>query len=78
MIPYFATRHINKALFISIGVTVVILVGFGYYKAILSGCTKYNGIKSALHTLLVGVLAAGASFGIVKGISTITPPEEAL
>ncbi|KAI9719768.1 MAG: hypothetical protein M1812_003256 [Candelaria pacifica] len=73
LIPYFATHHVNKALFISIGVTVVILLGFGYIKAILSGCSKVIGIKSALHTLIVGALAAGASYGIVKGINTASP-----
>ncbi|KAI9777664.1 MAG: hypothetical protein M1835_005179 [Candelina submexicana] len=73
LVPYFATHHVNKALFISIGVTVLILLGFGYTKAILSGCSKVIGIKSAIHTLIVGALAAGASYGIVKGINSASP-----
>jgi len=73
MIPYFAFHNINHALFTSIGVTVIILLVFGYVKAIVTGCTKYDAVLSSLQTLLVGVLAAGTSYGIVRGFNQIRP-----
>lgn len=73
MIPYFAYKNIDHALFTSIGVTVVILVIFGYVKAIVTGCTRKDAILSALETLGVGVLAAGSSYGIVRGFNQIRP-----
>lgn len=69
MIPYFALNNVQHALFISIGITVFILVVFGYSKAIVTGCTPKDSVVSAIHTLLVGVVAAGVSYGIVKGIN---------
>ncbi|KAF2192107.1 DUF125-domain-containing protein [Zopfia rhizophila CBS 207.26] len=68
MIPYFAIPNVNKALFVSIGVTIAILLGFGYVKAIVTGTSKRGAVVSAVQTLAVGVLAAGASYGIVRGI----------
>lgn len=73
MIPYFAYKNINHALFTSIGVTVVILVVFGYVKAIITGCTRNDALISSLQTLLVGVIAAGTSYGIVRGFNQVRP-----
>jgi predicted membrane protein (TIGR00267 family) len=73
MVPYFIFHNINHALFTSIGITVVILLVFGYFKAILTGCSKKDAVLSALQTLMVGVLAAGASYGIVRGVNQIHP-----
>ncbi|WPH00666.1 Hypothetical protein R9X50_00349600 [Acrodontium crateriforme] len=70
MIPYFAFDNTNHALFTSIGVTVVILLIFGYFKAIFTGTTRRDAYWSALQTLLIGVLAAGVSYGIIKGIDS--------
>lgn len=69
MIPYFAFKNVNHALFTSIGITVVILVAFGYFKAIFTGTTKRDACWSALQTLVVGVVAAGVSYGIVRGVN---------
>lgn len=69
MIPYFAVRDVNTALFISIGITVVILLLFGYTKSIITGTGQKSAIFSALQTLIVGALAAGASYGIVRGVN---------
>lgn len=44
LIPYFCTHDVLKALFISIGVTAVVLLGFGYIKSKLAG----TGWKDAL------------------------------
>ncbi|OCK86090.1 DUF125-domain-containing protein [Lepidopterella palustris CBS 459.81] len=73
MIPYFALHNVNDALFASIGITVVILLTFGYIKAIVTGTTKTSAVWSAIQTLCVGVVAAGSSYGIVRGINSIKP-----
>lgn len=70
MIPYFAMRNVTHALFVSIGITVVILLAFGYGKAHLTGTTRMDAVSSALQTLLVGVIAAGVSYGIVRGVNS--------
>ena len=70
MIPYFAFTNTNYALFTSIGITVVILLVFGYGKSNITGNTGRDSLSSAVHTLVVGVIAAGASYGIVRGINT--------
>lgn len=70
MIPYFAMKNVTHALFISIGITVVILLAFGYIKNWVTVRTKRSGIYGAVQTLFVGVLAAGTSYGIVRAINS--------
>lgn len=69
MIPYFAINDVSHALFISIGISVVILLIFGYVKAIVTGTLKREACLSALQTLVVGALAAGTAYGIVRGVN---------
>jgi VIT1/CCC1 family predicted Fe2+/Mn2+ transporter len=69
MIPYFAFKNVNHALFTSIGITVVVLLVFGYMKARIAGVKGRARFTSAFETLVVGVLAAGTSYGIVYGIN---------
>ncbi|KAF2476690.1 DUF125-domain-containing protein [Lindgomyces ingoldianus] len=73
MIPYFAIQDVSKALFVSIGITVVMLLSFGFVKAIVTGTTRKGAVWSAVQTLAVGVLAAAASYGIVRGIDRLHP-----
>lgn len=73
MIPYFAVHNVDHALFGSIAITVIILICFGYAKAITTGTTRRDAVVSALHTLLVGVAAAGTSYGIVRGVNAAHP-----
>lgn len=68
MIPYFSIHNTRDALFVSIGVTIVILLIFGYIKNYIVMKTKRAGVYGALQTLLVGALAASTSYGIVYGI----------
>lgn len=68
MVPYFAMHRVVDALFVSIGITVVILLAFGFIKNYVTVKTKRSGFYGAVQTLLVGVLAAGTSYGIVYGI----------
>ena len=70
MIPYFAMKNVTHALFVSIGITIVILLGFGYIKNLVTVGTKRSGAYGALQTLCIGVFAAGASYGIVKAIDS--------
>lgn len=74
LIPYFAIRSVNEALFVSIGITVAVLLIFGYVKAIFTGTTKGVALLSAAQTLLVGAIAAGTSYGIVRGVNSATLP----
>lgn len=70
MIPYFAFKNnVNHALFTSIGITGVVLLVFGYVKAIYTGTTRRDAVWSALQTLTVGALAAAVSYGIVRGVN---------
>jgi predicted membrane protein (TIGR00267 family) len=69
MIPYFAFKDIHHALFTSIGITVLILIVFGYAKSALAGTSRRACVESAVQTLFVGALAAGSSYGIVYGIN---------
>ncbi|KAK3116951.1 Protein ccc1 [Teratosphaeriaceae sp. CCFEE 6253] len=70
MIPYFAFTNVNHALFTSIGITVLVLVVFGYVKALVTGCRQADAAWSAVQTLIVGAVAAGASYGIVRGVNS--------
>lgn len=68
MIPYFAMTNVTHALFVSIGITFVILIAFGFIKNYIIVKTTRSGLWGALQTLIVGTLAAGTSYGIVYGI----------
>jgi VIT1/CCC1 family predicted Fe2+/Mn2+ transporter len=68
MIPYFVMHKVLHALFVSIGITVVILISFGFVKNYVVIKTKRAGLYGAAQTLLVGAIAAGTSYGIVYGI----------
>jgi VIT1/CCC1 family predicted Fe2+/Mn2+ transporter len=72
MLPYFVIGTVIHALFVSIGITVVILLVFGYIKDWFTVRTIRAGIRGAWQTLLVGALAAGASYGIVRAIDSST------
>jgi VIT1/CCC1 family predicted Fe2+/Mn2+ transporter len=72
MLPYFVIDTVIHALFVSIGITAVILLVFGYIKDWFTIRTTRAGIRGAWQTLLVGALAAGASYGIVRAIDSST------
>ncbi|EME46218.1 hypothetical protein DOTSEDRAFT_86825 [Dothistroma septosporum NZE10] len=69
MVPYFATRNISHALFASISITAVILVMFGFAKALITGTTHRDAAWSAVQTVTIGALAAAVSYGIVRGMN---------
>ena len=70
MIPYFAMQDVTHALFVSIAITFVILLAFGYIKNWVTVRTKRSALYGAVQTLCVGALAAGAAYGIVKAIDS--------
>ncbi|TKA79561.1 hypothetical protein B0A55_02736 [Friedmanniomyces simplex] len=70
MIPYFAFKNVTHALFTSIGITALILVVFGYVKALVTGCRHVDAAWSAVQTLVVGAVAASASYAIVRGVNS--------
>lgn len=64
--PYMIAPTAHAALTVSIIVTLLALVVFGYVKGHFTGVSKF---KSAWQTALVGSLAAAVAFGIAKAIS---------
>jgi VIT1/CCC1 family predicted Fe2+/Mn2+ transporter len=73
MVPYFAMKSVTRALFVSIGVTVAILLIFGFVKNFITIGTKRAGFYGAAQTLFIGVLAAATSYGIVRAIDSRNP-----
>lgn len=68
--PYFCPWSAHTALLVSVGVTLLALVVFGYVKGRF---TTARPLRSAWQTALVGGLAAGAAFLIAKVIGVISP-----
>jgi VIT1/CCC1 family predicted Fe2+/Mn2+ transporter len=79
LLPYIFCHHLTTALFISIGVTGFTLFVFGAVKQQLvdldkqnsrTGWSWFSSLYGALSTLAVGGAAAGASYGIVRGVES--------
>ncbi|MCE9611523.1 MAG: VIT1/CCC1 transporter family protein [Chthoniobacter sp.] len=66
LLPYMLAANADRALTISIAVTLLALTVFGFVKGHFTGVSKF---KSAWQTALVGSLAAGVAFAIAKAIS---------
>lgn len=64
--PYFLTSRVAEALPFSIAVTLLALVGFGYFKG---GFTGTSRLRSAAQTLLVGGIAAVVAFLLAKVVA---------
>ena len=64
--PYMFTHDTTNALFVSIAMTLLALVIFGFIKGRFTGMKP---IRSALQTALIGSAAAGAAFLIARAIS---------
>ena len=60
---YFFTSHPNTGLMYSAAITVLCLMGFGYFKSKFTG---QSPLKGAFRTTLIGVLAAAAAFFIAR------------
>ena len=66
LLPYVLINKASEALLISASVTLLALLIFGMVKGRFTGAAP---LKSGLHTVMVGGLAAGAAFGLAKLIS---------
>jgi len=64
--PYFEITIPQRALVVSVAVTLVALAIFGYFKGKASGALP---VRSGLQTTLIGGLAAAAAFALAKAIS---------
>lgn len=64
--PYFFSPSARAALGVSIAVTLLALVIFGYVKGRFTGARP---VRSALQTTVIGSLAAAAAFGLAKLMS---------
>jgi VIT1/CCC1 family predicted Fe2+/Mn2+ transporter len=64
--PYMLLHSARRALWVSVGVTLLALLIFGYVKGRFTGKTP---VRSALQTAAVGGLAAAAAFGIAEMIA---------
>jgi hypothetical protein len=70
LFPYFFIPHAQTALIYSCVVTGVFLLVFGAIKSQVMGASNlvYGIVWGVVSTLLVGGLAAGAAFGIVRAL----------
>jgi predicted membrane protein (TIGR00267 family) len=66
LLPYFFVHNSHHALIPSVIVTLIALLLFGFFKAKIAGM---NAINSALQTVVIGGLAAGAAFLLARLIS---------
>ncbi|KAG9300222.1 hypothetical protein G9A89_002668 [Geosiphon pyriformis] len=64
LLPYFFVSDSGTGLWMSIIVTVCCLAAFGYAKSYF--VSKRRALMGALQTAMVGILAAGAAFGLVR------------
>ncbi len=64
--PYMAVTHTQSGLYLSIGVTLLALLIFGYIKGHFTGTRP---IRSAFQTTLIGAVAASAAFLIARAFS---------
>ena len=72
MLPYFFLDDATRALMVSVVVTVVILLIFGFLKNWVAIRTRKAGFWGAAQTLIVGALAAGTSYAIVRLLDNTT------
>ena len=64
--PYFLIGAARQALFVSIILTLLALLGFGFVKGRFTGAKP---LGSALQSLIIGGLAAAAAFAIARAIT---------
>ena len=66
LLPYMLLKHTLTALAVSSAVTIIALAVFGYVKGYFTGVPP---ARSAIQTVLIGGLAAGAAFLIARAIA---------
>ncbi|KAG9023089.1 hypothetical protein FS842_005845 [Serendipita sp. 407] len=73
LLPYFFIPTVSRALFASCVLTFIVLIAFGILKAHITGAgTGWRGyLWGAVSTVMVGGMAAGAAFGIVRALQGV-------
>ena len=66
LVPYMTIASSRAALGVSVAVTLIALAVFGYVKGRFTGLAP---LRSAIQTVLIGGLAAGAAFALARLIS---------
>ena len=61
--PYILVSNLNTALWVSVGVTLLALFLFGFFKGQFTGISP---LRSGAQTVLVGGLAAAVAFGLAR------------
>ncbi|KAL2650199.1 hypothetical protein R1flu_018327 [Riccia fluitans] len=67
LFPYVIIPHAVEALKISVGVTLVALIIFGFVKGMFTGTKP---LASALQTAVIGATASAVAFGIARAINS--------
>lgn len=73
LLPYFLVETVEKGLIYSVIIMMITLFAFGYFKTVLSlgsDCQQHQRIWNGVSMLLVGGIAAGAAWALVKAIET--------
>jgi len=72
LIPYFFTNTTSEGLIFSCLLTGIVLFVFGVCKSLVN-CNEgwKDSVKSGIWTLVIGGLAAGSAFGIVRVLDKI-------
>jgi VIT1/CCC1 family predicted Fe2+/Mn2+ transporter len=65
LIPYMFIRVAKKAVLVSVIVTLISLLFFGYFKGHFVG---NKPIRSALQTTIIGAIASAAAYGIARAV----------
>ena len=66
LVPYMIATTVRTALLVSVFLTLGALLVFGYVKGRFTGA---GPVKSAIQTMLIGGVAAGAAFAIARAVS---------
>ncbi|PRT54982.1 Protein CCC1 [Wickerhamiella sorbophila] len=71
LLPYFLVDTVEKGLIYSVVIMMITLFAFGYFKTVLSlgsDCLQKQRVWNGVSMLLVGGVAAGAAWALVKAI----------
>ncbi|KAK0648637.1 Ccc1 family [Cercophora newfieldiana] len=72
MVPYFFMEEARRALGVSVGISVVVLLVFGFAKTYVTVRNRRAGAWGALQTLVIGAVAAGTSYGVVRWVDEVS------
>lgn len=71
MIPYFCMKHISHALYVSVAVAFIEFSIFGFNNGYQAFGTAKGGLRVAGKTVLVGIVAAGCTYGCGRLLNVV-------